>query len=170
MAFVKLENNQPVEWPVQDWQIRLQYPETSLPEYLTPEVVAPLGYAPFVYEGYPPEYDPQWENIEEIAPILKEDGKYHQSYKITEKYTPEEKKAIQDEQARQSNKSRAEQLLQETDWTATVDINNPQFSNPYLGNQDAFLAYRSQVRQIAINPPVIVEVWPTKPDEVWVSV
>lgn len=68
------------------------------------------------------------------------------------------------------NKEQAQQLLQQTDWTATVDISNPQYSNPYLGNQDAFLAYRSQVRQIAVNPPETPAVFPVKPDEIWVTV
>lgn len=68
------------------------------------------------------------------------------------------------------NKATASQLLTETDWTATVDINNPQYSNPYLGNQDAFLAYRSQVRQIAVNPPSEPAVFPEMPQEVWVTV
>ena len=68
------------------------------------------------------------------------------------------------------NKAQAETLLQATDWTATVDINNPQYSNPYLGNQSAFLAYRSDVRKIAINPPTIPATWPTIPQEVWVTV
>jgi len=167
--YVKQVNLVPVEWPIDAYQIRAAYPNQSLPEYISDELSFELGYGPFVFNGYPPEYDAQWQNIEEIPPILI-DGKYQQSYKITEKYTPEEKKAMQDQMARDANKSQAQSLLQETDWTATVDISNPQFSNPYLGNQDAFLAYRSQVRQIAINPPVIVEVWPTKPDEVWVSV
>lgn len=70
----------------------------------------------------------------------------------------------------QQNKSTASQLLSETDWTATVDINNPQYSNPYLMNQNDFLAYRSQVRQIAVNPPtILVTDWPVKPTEVWSS-
>lgn len=67
------------------------------------------------------------------------------------------------------NKSQAESLLQATDWTCTVDITNPQYSNPYLGNQDAFLAYRSQVRQIAVNPPTTPAVFPDVPQEVWIS-
>ena len=69
------------------------------------------------------------------------------------------------------NKQQAELLLQQTDWTATVDINNPEYSNPYLGNQHEFLAYRSAIRQIAITPPEtpIID-WPVKPDEVWVSI
>ena len=66
-----------------------------------------------------------------------------------------------------ANKAQAESLLQQTDWTATVDINNPTYSNPYLGNQDAFLAYRSQVRQIAVNPPTTPATFPPMPEEVW---
>lgn len=166
--YVKQIDLVPIEWPIDAYQIRAAYPNQSLPEYISDELSFELGYGPFVFNGYPPSYDPMWENIEEIPPILI-DGKYQQSYKITEKYTPEEKKAIQDQMARDANKSQAQTLLQETDWTATVDISNPQYSNPYLMNQDAFLAYRSQVRQIAINPPIVVEVWPVKPDEVWSS-
>lgn len=69
------------------------------------------------------------------------------------------------------NKAQAELFLQQTDWTATVDINNPTYSNPYLGNQNDFLAYRGQIRQIAVNPPETpIDVWPTKPDELWINV
>ena len=74
------------------------------------------------------------------------------------------------EQIQAQNKSEAMSLLQQTDWTATVDISNPQYSNPYLMNQDAFLAYRSSVRAIAVNPPTTpVTVWPTLPTEQWSS-
>jgi len=71
------------------------------------------------------------------------------------------------EEIQAQNKVQAESLLQATDWTCTVDINNPQYSNPYLGNQDAFLEYRSQVRQIAVNPPTTPAVFPEVPKEVW---
>lgn len=70
----------------------------------------------------------------------------------------------------EQNKQTATTFLQATDWTATVDISNPQYSNPYLANQDAFLAYRSQVRQYAVNPVAGDIQWPTKPTEVWVTV
>jgi hypothetical protein len=65
------------------------------------------------------------------------------------------------------NKSQAEQLLQATDWTATLDIGNSEYSNPYLVNQTEFLSYRSQVRQIAVSPPSEPAVFPDKPKEVW---
>lgn len=74
------------------------------------------------------------------------------------------------EEIQAQNKAEASQLLAATDWTATVDISNPQYSNPYLMNQDDFLAYRSAVRAIAVNPPTTpVTVWPTLPTEQWSS-
>ena len=66
-----------------------------------------------------------------------------------------------------ANKQQAQALLQQTDWTCTVDITNPQYSNPYLTNQDAFLAYRSTVRAIAVNPPTTPAVFPTQPVATW---
>jgi len=65
------------------------------------------------------------------------------------------------------NKTTATSLLSATDWTCTVDITNPQYSNPYLTNQSDFLAYRSTVRAIAVNPPNTPATFPDKPQEVW---
>lgn len=71
------------------------------------------------------------------------------------------------EEIQAQNKAQAQTLLQQTDWTCTVDINNPQYSNPYLTNQDEFLAYRSTVRAIAVNPPTTPAVFPTQPVATW---
>lgn len=72
------------------------------------------------------------------------------------------------EEIQAQNKAEAVTRLQATDWSATVDIADPQYSNPYLINQDAFLAYRSQVRAIAVNPPTtVVDPWPVEPAAVW---
>lgn len=71
------------------------------------------------------------------------------------------------QQIQAQNKAQATSLLSETDWTCTVDITNPQYSNPYLTNQDAFLAYRSTVRAIAVNPPTTPAVFPTQPVATW---
>lgn len=67
------------------------------------------------------------------------------------------------------NKVTATSLLQQTDWTSIPDVANPQYSNPYLTNRDAFLAYRSTVRAIAVNPPTTPAVFPTEPTEQWSS-
>jgi hypothetical protein len=67
----------------------------------------------------------------------------------------------------QQNKAKATQLLYQTDWTSEAAVADPAVSNPYLMNQSEFLAYRSAVREIAINPVAGVITWPTKPQEVW---
>jgi hypothetical protein len=67
------------------------------------------------------------------------------------------------------NKDTAKQLLADTDWTATVDISNPGYSNPYLKNQDEFLAYRSTVRGVAVNPPSTEYVFSPPPTAQWAS-
>lgn len=69
----------------------------------------------------------------------------------------------------EQNKNKAIRLLSETDWTASEDVGNPQVANPYLVNQAEFLAYRSQIREIAINPVEGFINWPTKPTEQWSS-
>ena len=63
-------------------------------------------------------------------------------------------------------KAKAVSLLQATDWTTIPDVADPAVSNPYLMNQAAFAAYRSQVRALAVNP-VADPVWPVQPNEEW---
>jgi len=67
------------------------------------------------------------------------------------------------------NKNKAVQLLQATDWTSIADIADPAVSNPYLMNQAEFLAYRSALREIAVNPQAGFIVFPVKPNEQWSS-
>lgn len=62
-------------------------------------------------------------------------------------------------------KSQASKLLYETDWTTIPDVANPE-NSPYLANQAEFIAWRSQIRQLAVNP-VANPVFPSKPSEVW---
>jgi hypothetical protein len=62
-------------------------------------------------------------------------------------------------------KSKASELLYETDWTTIPDVADPA-NTPYLTNQSEFIAWRSQIRVLAINP-VVDPVFPTKPNEIW---
>ena len=66
-------------------------------------------------------------------------------------------------------KNQASKLLYQTDWTSIPDVADPAVSNPYLTNQAEFLAYRSQIRQLAVNP-VANPVWPTIPTAQWGTV
>ena len=65
-------------------------------------------------------------------------------------------------------KATATSILQSTDWTSIADVGDPTKANPYLMNQDAFIAYRSTVRNYAVNP-VVDPVFPTAPTEEWSS-
>ena len=85
------ENNIPVKWPVSEYELRRQFPKKSLPEKISEKCAKELGYGLFVFNGYPSDFDATYQNIEEVTPVLI-NGKYNQSYKITEKYSPEEKK------------------------------------------------------------------------------
>lgn len=67
----------------------------------------------------------------------------------------------------EENKQQAVALLQETDWTSIPAVADPLRSNPYLTNQGEFDAYRSQIREIAINPPTTPAVFPEQPKEIW---
>lgn len=63
-------------------------------------------------------------------------------------------------------KQQAVTLLQATDWTTIPDVADPAVSTPYLTNQAAFAAYRSQVRALAVNP-VADPVFPDQPNAEW---
>lgn len=166
MIYVLAPNNVVEQYPYTLNELRMDNPTVSLPVNISVAVAAEYNTY-LVTETPQPQHNSITENVVELNPKLI-DSTWVQQWVVTPA-TPEE--IIQRENyAKQLNKDQAESLLQATDWTCTVDINNPQYSNPYLGNQDAFLAYRSQVRQIAVNPPVTVASWPVPPQEVWVSV
>jgi len=77
-----------------------------------------------------------------------------------------EQKKIQEDEARSFNKSQAESLLQQTDWTENPSARNTA-KTPHLVNGDAFDDYRVALRAIAINPPITVDAWPVKPEGIW---
>lgn len=115
-----------------------------------------------------PTIDPYTQNVTPNSTPELIDGEWFDAWTITEK-TPEEIAAYV-EQIKSSNKQQAENLLTATDWTAIPSVSDPAQSNPYLMNQDAFLTYRSEVRDIAVNPPSTpVTNWPVLPAEVWSS-
>lgn len=113
-----------------------------------------------------PTYDPYMQNCNPNNNPHPVDGEWVDGWTISEK-TPEEQEAYK-ESIRQQNKKVASDLLTQTDWTTIADVADPALSDPYLGNQAAFFAYRSEVRAIAVNPPdTIVSIWPTAPVEEW---
>jgi hypothetical protein len=63
-------------------------------------------------------------------------------------------------------KQNASAILSSTDWTAIPDVADSTKSNPYLINQSEFIAYRSIVRNYAVNP-VANPTFPSAPTEQW---
>lgn len=91
--FVRLENGQPVEWPVQEFQIRSAFRSTSFPSPMLPEQVAPLGFEPYK-ETVMPEFDERVQQIRENAPVKATDGTWRQSWSVVEMYSdPVEREA-----------------------------------------------------------------------------
>ena len=76
--------------------------------------------------------------------------------------------AVQEQADKNECKLQAQQILYKTDWTSIADVGDPAKANPYLVNQAEFIAYRSTVRNYAVNP-VENPVWPTQPTEQWSS-
>jgi hypothetical protein len=74
---------------------------------------------------------------------------------------------VQEEADKMTCKTQAQELLYKTDWTTIPDIALPE-NNPYLMNQQEFIAYRNAIRNYAVNP-VTDPVWPTQPTEQWSS-
>lgn len=86
---------------------------------------------------------------------------------IVRDMTPEEKESYGNSLKAQ-NKSQAQTLLTETDWVDIPAVSDPA-NIPHLANKDEFNTYRLALRAIAVTPPVTVDPWPVKPEEVWVT-
>lgn len=139
-------------------------PETSFPNPMTDEIAADFSTYP-VQETPQPAYNVITENLDWIDPIL-EEGVWVQQWAVSPA-TPEEI-AQREVQAKQVNKSQAASLLAATDWVDIPSVSDPA-NDPHLTNKDEFNTYRLALRQIAVYPPVTVDPWPVKPEEVWSS-
>ena len=74
--------------------------------------------------------------------------------------------STEETQAKNDCLTQAKQILQSTDWTSINDVGDPTKANPYLVNQAEFIAYRSTVRNYAVNP-VVNPTFPSAPTEQW---
>lgn len=165
MTFALIQNEQVAAYPYSLTTFRAANPDISLPQDPTEEQLNEQGIYT-VYPTNPPSYNPIYENLNEVTPTL-QGGLWTQTWAVTPA-TPEEI-ANRETNARSENAAYGSQLLTNTDWTAIASIADPLECNPYLANRQEFLAYRNQVRNIVLNPPVEPPVWPTPPAEDWQS-
>ena len=84
---------------------------------------------------------------------------------VPDDYIPPEQQEAIDKQLKEQCKQKASELLYATDWTTIPDVANT-INNPYLTNQDEFIAYRNVLRQFAVYP-VTNPVFPTIPTSQW---
>jgi hypothetical protein len=153
-------NTQTGAYPVSQQQIQAEYPNTGFPNPFVP-------FAPYqvVLLSPQPTYNTLTQGVREIEPV-ESGGEYYQAFEVYD-LTPEQIQYNKDQLAQQ-NKQQATTILQQTDWTAIPDVADPLKSNPYLMNQADFVAYRSTVRNIAVNP-TFDAVFPEMPVEQWSS-
>lgn len=163
MTFALIKNGEVVAYQYSLTTFRSENPDVSLPEDPTEAQLNEQG----IYTVYPtnqPSYNAITQNCTEGTPTL-QNGKWTQVWVVSD--ATQEEINIRKNEIKEKNKSFAMQLLKDTDWTATMDVSDPQYSNPCLANQTEFLQYRSEVRKIAINPPSEEVVFPSIPEEVW---
>lgn len=169
MAYINTTTNQ---YPITEQDIRALYPNTSFPF----PFVAPDTYT-VVFPTPQPELNSILEIAIEIEPELTSKNVWEQRWEVRSRfseYTDEqgvvhtvaqqEAAAIAVDQAakKASNVAEAKRLLAETDFSAFVDVRQT------LTNVVEFDAYRTSLRAVVIDPPVVVE-WPLRPTSVWTA-
>jgi hypothetical protein len=107
-------------------------------------------------------YDASTQYLENVAPYI--DGNTVYTVVVAQ-LTPEMIEQQHQSEAAQ-NKTKAANLLSQTDWTAIPDVSDPIKSDPYLVNQSEFVAWRSTIRAIAVTPTYDA-VFPNIPSEIW---
>lgn len=140
-------------------------PDTDMLDIFPETDVAKEGYKCVrVVEQPKPDYNPFTQVCTQDQDPVFEDSQWVLKWTVRD-MTQEELEA-ENEQRRQSNKELAEDLLVQTDWTEIPSVTNTEYT-PHLINANLFVEYRLALRAIAVNPPINVNPWPVKPDEIW---
>ena len=136
------------------------YPNTSFP-VTGPSAEWMAENSCMYVKDYLP-YDPTTQYLESVAPYIL--GEYVYTVQV-EQMTPEQLAQYQASVAAGIG-AQAQALLSSTDWTTIPSVADPAQSNPYLTNQAEFIAWRSQVRAIAVTP-TYTSVIPPQPKDTW---
>ena len=171
MNYAKVSDDVLIQYPYTMLDLKEENPFTrydgrySLPEWYaqTEDAIKNNRSLVSVNITNQPTYNHLTENCVEIDPSM-EYGKWVQKWEITNA-TPD-KVAQRQEQAKESNKQQASYMLTETDWVEIPSVSDIA-NTPHLVNYADFITYRLALRTIAVNPPVTVQEWPVKPDEIW---
>ena len=149
--FIKLENNQPVGFPLIEENFRQLFPQFSYPMIFTPDLVEPLGFGIYDFSNQPVRE--RYKKILETSPVRNENGIWIQTWQIVDK--DETEKSQEDlDQAEIIRRERNFKLF-ESDWTQTLDA-------PV--DRQAWASYRQQLRDVTAQSGFPWEiVWPELP-------
>ena len=161
--YTKTANGIALVYPYYTDNLIADNPQVSFPSTISDELLAEYYVFPVIVQPNP-SYNPATQYVETANLPTLIDGIWVQT-KTVVNMTPAQIQA-RDNRLKADNKSKAESLLAQTDWTTIPDVADPTLSDPYLVNAAEFVAYRSDVRKIAVNPPVVA-VWPVMPTNVW---
>jgi hypothetical protein len=168
MAYIKIKTK---EYPISEQDIRNLFPNTSFPTIFE----APEEYAN-VFPSPQPQFDINTQVVVEDAPTLSKKKIWEQVWKVVPKFqeyidsegvthtVKEQEDAALDaanQVLKDNNVRTAKQLLIDTDFSALVDVRSE------LQNVAEFDTYRSFLRQIIIDNPIVVETWPIIPTSIW---
>lgn len=166
MLYVRIENGLPVEWPVQDFQIKSRLKNVSFPRRSGLDAFAPYGYEAFSAVKQP-EFDSRLDQVLEATPV-KIEGAWVQQWSVQSLFETEEqraaKKAEIDEADRQALlatqqeviRTERNRLLTQSDWTQLPDAGT---------DSAAWATYRQALRDIPQQAGFPDRVtWPTKPE------
>ena len=169
--YVEVQENTLIQYPYTLSSMMAENPYTTYGPYVDFVTVFPETQTA-IENGYSlspvtlldkPAFDPSTQICtQDAAPMLVSD-QWQLGWTIAT-MTPDQQAAY-DADRQANNKSRAGQLLANTDWVELPSVTDTA-NTPHLLNADDFLTYRLSLRAIAVNPTITV-VWPTIPPENW---
>lgn len=127
---------------------------TSFPPQISVAVLNEFGADPVLNGAQP---TPTFYQVVVQQGVEQINGKWFTKFVCVD--MDQDAKDAKDAEHKAINKTQAEKLLTETDWTQMPDV-------PLLNKQE-FASYRAVIRAIALNPPVVVTQWAAKPAEQW---
>jgi hypothetical protein len=158
-TFGTLQSENPYTNYGNDWDVEVWYPGTE-DAIKNGYTLASVAVAP------EPTYDPAAQTCTPNEKPTLVNGVWTLEWTVAP-MTPEQEQAYQ-ARIKAQNKTKAQQLLQETDWVEVPSVTNTS-NTPHLANAVDFLSYRNAVRAIAVNPPVTPATFPAVPMEQWSS-
>lgn len=156
LLVIKVDNGQPVNFPLTYSNFRMLFPQTSFPDLPDNSFLVDFGYMVFKYTEQPPI--PQFENCTD-GPIVWDAAKdaYTNTYVFTP-FTPEQMQQAQTN-ALNSLRQQRDRKLYACDWTQLPDV-------PLTPTQvAAWRVYRQELRDYmdSVTDPFNPPAWPVPP-------